>query len=744
MRMVTGLLQRYWILFAIAAIGSGCETLNPCKITGGESKVCSKSKLMEKKIYEATWESLKNYEVPEWYKDAKFGIFIHWGPYCVPAYGHEWYPSEMYRKGHDVYEHHKESWGDQKEFGYNDFIPKFGAEKFDAEEWAALFQKAGAKYVVPVACHHDGFAMYDSAYTKWDAADKGPRRDIVGELAWACRRKGMEVGLSTHYAMNWDYYVHSDEFDTSDAAYAGLYNDPHPMGQPPSRKFLEHWYERTLDIVDKYQPVILWFDFGFFRPAFEPYRRKLTAYYYNKGLEWEKGVVLNYKDNVYPYGTAVLDLERSRLNEVYPMVWQTDTSISMDSWGYIKDDSFKPTSTLIHDLVDIVSKNGVLLLNFGPPADGIIPKPVRERLLAMGEWLKVNGEAIYGARPWLIYGEGAEHVGTDFGEGEESSYSAEDIRFTAKGHILYATCLGEPEKDLKIRALGKSAQPYLWIEDINLLGSDEKITWRQENEHLVINPSKKQAGKYALVFRIAPKGIAIEGLRTKSIERTVNAQVMIINYGDGKSSNKLSLDINGRAVQSQMVNTQPGTMKLVKFSYTAKEPGFYKVAIGGTGFSTAGKEVALPVIKLGGQWLFKAGDSVEWKEAEFDDSDWRRVEVPMMSCEYSQEIDYHWLRRKVFIPKAFKGYGLVLTVGKIDGASETYFNGKLIGRMSRIPFGDEQPMYEDTQRHLVRSELIQYGSDNVIAVRIYGLKDCVMYADMAPIEYRKRQYQEEN
>ena len=272
----------------------------------------------QRQPYKATWKSLQDYKSPEWYEDAKFGIFIHWGPYAVPGFDSEWYPHNMYDKGSDAYKHHKNKWGNHKQFGYKDFIPMFKAEKFDADEWAQLFEKAGAKYVVPVACHHDGFAMYDSAQTKWNSVNMGPKRDVVGELAAACRKRGMKFGTSTHYAMNWDYYAHREEFDTVDPAYADLYNDPHPTGQPPSKKFLKHWYTRTVDIVDKYKPDVLWFDFGFFRPAYEPYRRKIAAYYYNKALQWQKGVVLNYKDNIYPFGTAVLDLERTRLQAIYP------------------------------------------------------------------------------------------------------------------------------------------------------------------------------------------------------------------------------------------------------------------------------------------------------------------------------------------------------------------------------------------------------------------------------------------
>ena len=655
----------------------------------------------------------------------------------MPCFDSEWYPHNMYDKGSDAYKHHTKKWGDHKQFGYKDFIPLFRAEKFNPDVWAELFEKAGAKYVVPVACHHDGFVMYDSSLTKWNSVNMGPKRDIVGELAKACRERGMKFGASTHYAMNWDYYAHAEEFDTVNPAAAGLYNDPHPTGQPPSKKFLKHWYTLTIDIVDKYQPDILWFDFGFFRPAYEPYRRKIAAYYYNKGLEWGKGVVLNYKDNIYPFGTAVLDLERTRLEDIYPMVWQTDTSISLDSWGYIKKDKFKSADSLIDDLVDIVSKNGVLLLNIGPKADGTIPARAKIRLRSIGKWLNANGEAIYSTRPWLTYGEGRQRIAeTDFGSGEKTGYGPEDIRFTTKADILYAICLGWPKHSLRISALGENAQPHLNICDVTMLGSDERIKWQREPEHFVITMPVDKTGKYAHCFKIRLKGTAIGALTVKTQASTVKAEAKVINYGPETFSKELSLCIiDEKPVKTSRVTVQPGAFKTVSFSYTVKEPGFYNIAVGHLGFTTSAKQVALPVIDLAGQWLFKQGDSPHYKHTDLDDSAWRRVTLPMISCPYTQNIDFHWLRRKVFIPNAFEGYSLLLTIGKIDGASETYFNGKCVGQMSRIPFGNERPLWEDTRRDCVRPDLIQYGRENLIAVRIYGLKNCGMYADMAPGEY---------
>jgi len=464
--------------------------------------------------YEPTWESLKNYKAPDWFKDDKFGIFIHWGVYAVPAYGSEWYPRNMYRKKEDVFGHHKKKWGDQLKFGYKDFIPMFKAEKWDPQEWAELFGKSGAKFVVPVAEHHDGFAMYDSSHTRWNCVQMGPRRDVLGELGKAVRARGMKLGASTHYAFNWKYYAHSDEFDTSNPAYSGLYGRPHEAEAPQSKEFLEHWYARVVEIVDRYQPDILWFDFGFNEPQFESYRKRIGAYYYNKGTQWGKEVVLQYKKKAFPDGTAVLDLERGKLDRIRFMVWQTDTSISRKSWGYIENDEFKSVDSLVDDLVDIVSKNGVLLLNVGPKADGTIPDEAKDIFLGIGKWLQINGEAIYDTRPWHTYGEGptkgqtghmAEKRGRKF-----SAFTAEDIRFTTKANVLYAICLDWPGKELTIKSL--STRTFLssgGISDVRLLGAKEKLKWSRDDTGLKIELPAEKPCEYAFVFKISLNAEAV-------------------------------------------------------------------------------------------------------------------------------------------------------------------------------------------------------------------------------------------
>ena len=533
--------------------------------------------------YEPTWESLKQYRVPSWFEDDKFGIFIHWGVYAVPAFGNEWYPRNMYLKGEAAYEHHRKTYGDQKTFGYKDFIPKFTAEKWDPQAWAELFAQAGARFVVPVAEHHDGFAMYDSSHTEFSAAKMGPKRDIAGELAKAVRAKGMRFGLSSHYAFNYYYYTHSDEFDTIDPKFVGLYNKPHDEKAPASEEFMNLWLARTTEIIDKYQPDILWFDFCFERPEFEPYRQKIGAYYYNKGVEWNKGVVLQHKHEAFPEGTAVLDVERGKLDAIRPMIWQTDTSISRKSWGYIDNDEFKSADSLVDYLVDIVSKNGALLLNIGPRADGTIPDEARDRLLAIGKWLKANGEAIYGTRPWRVYGEGpTKFKAGPMAEGEAKPFTAADIRFTRKGNLLYAICLDKPAEAVRIEALGKASAAGIEIVAIKRLGAAEPLVWSCDDNALTIRMPAALEGEYAFVFSIGLKGCLLgkPRLSVGADGKTLAAELDVENFEGQNYSATLSCFVNGKAIATRKVVVAPQARQSLQFTGELPAEGLVEVVVG--------------------------------------------------------------------------------------------------------------------------------------------------------------------
>ncbi len=451
-----------------------------------------------------TWESLQQFQVPDWYLDGKFGIFIHWGVYSVPAFGNEWYPRHMYVPGTPEFAHHIATYGPQTEFGYKDFIPLFKAESFDAEEWLELFVAAGAKFIVPVAEHHDGFAMYDCRFSPWNAVQMGPRRDIIGELAQATRKYGLVFGVSSHRAEHWWFFSGGREFpsDVQDPRYEGLYGPAQPKETPPDEAFLADWLARTCELVDKYQPQLIWFDWWIEEPPFEPYLRHFAAYYYNRAFQWGLPVAINYKHQAFAEGSAVYDIERGQLSGISPRFWQNDTSISKNSWGYIEGHDYKTATQLIGDLVDVVSKNGALLLNVGPRPDGTIPEPEAAILRQIGDWLDINGEAIYGTRPWKVYGEGPTDVPEgSFSDTKRSAFTAEDIRFTQKGDILYAIMLGWPEEnEICIRSLGPTGGET--IRSVSLLGSSAPVQWQQESEGLRVRLPALRPGEHAWTLKI--------------------------------------------------------------------------------------------------------------------------------------------------------------------------------------------------------------------------------------------------
>jgi alpha-L-fucosidase len=467
-----------------------------------------------------SWESLKNQSVPKWYQEGKFGIFIHWGVYSVPAFGSEWYPRNMYMEGSEVYKHHKNTYGPQSEFGYKDFIPMFKAEKWNPDEWADLFEKAGAKFVVPVAEHHDGFPLYDCSYTVWDAHDMGPRRDVIEELSIAVRKKGLKFGVSSHRAFNWSYYTRENNYDTNNPFYWGLYGVGHEGPETAtenthgfnylrtSDSFLKDWYARTTELVDKYEPDLVWFDWVINRPEFEPWLQKFAAYYYNKGITWNKGVVINYKYEAFPKSSAVLDVERGKLGNKSKRVWQTDTSVGKKSWSYIIDEEYKSVNDLVDQLIDIVSKKGVLLLNIGPKADGTIPEEAKEILLDIGKWLKINGKAIYGTRPWEIYGEGpTEDVGGAHQESKNTSYTARDVRYLQGADDsevpLYAIALDYPDKEFIFPALGSDPNRlYKKVNEVRMLGYSGELEWIQSDSGLKIKLPDNKPCDYAYCFEI--------------------------------------------------------------------------------------------------------------------------------------------------------------------------------------------------------------------------------------------------
>src|SRR5687768_4641553 len=473
--------------------------------------------------FQPTRESLERFHVPDWYVNAKFGIFIHWGVYSVPAFGNEWYPRNMYMQGSKEFEHHFKTYGPQHTFGYKEFIERFKAERFDADAWANLFRRAGAKYVVPVAEHHDGFAMYDSALSEWTAAKMGPKRDVIGELAAACERQFLTFGASTHRAEHWFFFEGGMRFesDVQDARYAGLYGPAHPQTMQPNQEFLDDWLARTIELVDKYRPQLLYFDWWIEEPAFESHLRRLAAHYYNRGVQWGRDVAINFKihgrpTHHFPERAGVLDVERGQLADIRPMFWQTCTSVAKNSWGYTEGNQYKSAASILHDLIDIVSKNGTMLLNIGPKADGTIPPEDESILLEIGSWLATNGEAIYGTSPWKVFGEGpTEVVAGGFSDTKRKPFTAQDVRFTTKhvprhelpaADVLYATLLGVPQGDVVIRSLSSALRLYPQeIASVELVGSQAPVQWSRDETGLHVRLPDGVKLKHAVALRIKPK-----------------------------------------------------------------------------------------------------------------------------------------------------------------------------------------------------------------------------------------------
>jgi len=475
--------------------------------------------VIENGRYKDNWQSLYTHKTPQWYCDAKFGIFIHWGIYSVPAFGNEWYSRNMYDKRQREYHHHIKKYGHHKDFGYKDFIPMFRGESFDADEWVALFRQSGAKYVMPVAEHHDGFAMYNTDFNRWNSVKMGPRRDVAGELKAACDKQGLVYCASNHRAEHYFFMNMGKTFDSdvTDARYADFYGPAHysknfhsfalntsdVRAESPTEAFLKDWLVRNCEFIDRYQPAVLYFDWWIHNKAFKPYLKKLAAYYYNRAEQWGKEVTINYKHNAFPPGCAVFDVERGALQSISPVPWQTCTSIAKNSWGYTENNRFKSANHIICDLIDIVSKNGMMLLNVGPRADGTITEQETAVLKGIGKWLDVNGEGIYETKPWKTFGEGRANVKAGFfQDNKKKGYTEKDFRFTYKNGAVYAFQMKPPGGlSVKMKTL-KAVHEDLLIHRIQLLGSDEALSFERNKKGLIIRLNGKVQTDLPICFKI--------------------------------------------------------------------------------------------------------------------------------------------------------------------------------------------------------------------------------------------------
>ena len=520
--------NRYWIWDGIHPTAAGHQQMADLWIskaneaglllTGGDNRVTipvSRQQLEQSPEgpFEATWKSLEqNYRTPEWFMDAKFGIFIHWGVYSVPAAGSEWYPKHMYNA---MSVDHQKRWGKQSQFGYKDFIPMFKAEKFNAKAWAELFRKAGARYVIPTAEHHDGFAMYDSKLTRWNAMQMGPKRDVIGELAEAVRGEGMKFGVSNHRIENWDFMypdrLPNDSTDLFLPEYADLYGPPQQPTQqsgmgpkampaavrggateaiineaveeghhPQSDAFLNEWQLRTMEIIDKYQPDLIYFDNGINYRSLDPWKLRLARYYYNSAYQWQKEVSIQSKSQAYLAG-SIIDFEReSRApRKPYGRYWQVDDPIG-NKFGYIEGLKLQSADGIIRNLVDNVACGGNLCLNVSPKSDGSIPEDQQQVLLKIGEWLQTYGEGIYGTKPYKTAIE-------------------RNIRLTYKDGVIYAFVLRWDGKPFTIHCLDSSK-----VKDVICMEDGRKIRFKKQAVGLQIEATGIAINS-AIGFRVVLK-----------------------------------------------------------------------------------------------------------------------------------------------------------------------------------------------------------------------------------------------
>lgn len=468
--------------------------------------------------FEPNWESLsKHTAAPEWFQDSKLGIYFHWGVYTVPAFENEWYPSKMYLPGTEVFEHHKKKYGDQSEFGYHHFVPQFTAENFDAEEWAELFKNSGAKFAGPVAQHHDGFAMWDSKVNPWNAKAMGPKKDITGQLAKALRKQDLKLITTFHHARNlqrnadnpekWgefdSHFAYNPEWHTSstDPQLSKLY------GNIPTDDFHQYWKDQIVEVLDQYQPDIIWFD-SWFRFIPENIRQDMIAYYFNSEKKNNKEVVICYKQLDIPSTVGVQDIEQGGRRDITESPWMTDITLSFKSWCYVEGQTYKPTGMVLRNLIDVVSKNGVVLLNISPKADGSIPDEQRKVLGEMGDWFSKYGESIHGTRPWYLYGFGDAKAGdgTHGGQSSTVEYTADDIRFTQSKDekTLYMFCLGRPEPGkkiwLKLLARHRYA-PKTPIKRITVVGTDTEVEFDHAHTGFTLTVPDAPMDELATVFK---------------------------------------------------------------------------------------------------------------------------------------------------------------------------------------------------------------------------------------------------
>jgi alpha-L-fucosidase len=554
--------------------------------------------------FQGTFDSLQQYRCPEWFRDAKFGIWAHWGPQSVPMEG-DWYARRMYIQGDADYKDHLARYGHPSEFGYKDIIPLWKAEKWDPDRLMALYKKAGAKYFVSMGCHHDNFDLWNSKFHRWNAVNMGPKRDVVGEWQKAAKKYGLRFGVSEHMgaSFTWFQVAHGSDkigpkagvpYDGADPKYWDLYHQPAAPGDTAwysnNPEWQKEWYSRVTDLIANYHLDLLYTDGGV--PFGNDVGRDMIADLYNTNLKDHPGnLQVVYCCKQTSGGRWVEDLERGVMPKINPDPWQTDTSIA--DWFYNRHWKYRKADWVVRSLVDIVSKNGNLLLNVVQRPDGSLDPEVEVMLGQVGDWMKVNGQAIYGTRPWLVYGEGPAKVkGGAFKE--DFGFSAKDIRFTTKGETLYAFALGWPEGGkMCVRSL---AQPAGHITGVKLLGYRGKVRWEQTPEALVVTLPEKPVSDLACTLKITGRDLKPAPLPEAAAEViqpdakgnvTLSADAADLHGGqintetrDGQS-NIGFWDNSGEWAAWKVRFTQPGTFKVSATVATTNPESHFVLAAGG-------------------------------------------------------------------------------------------------------------------------------------------------------------------
>jgi len=510
--------------------------------------------------FQPSWDSLKQYRVPAWFRDAKFGIWAHWGPQCEPEHG-DWYAREMYIEGSDDYKFHVARYGHPSVFGFKDVIHAWKAEHWDPDRLLALYKRAGAEYFFALANHHDNFDNWDSKYQPWNSVNLGPHRDVIGGWASAARKYGLKFGVSVHAAHAWSWYEPAQDAD-HDGPLAGvpydgkltkadgkgkwwdgydpqeLYAQNHPPAPgfqqansiharwnwgngvtPPDQAYCEKFYNRTIDLIDRYHPDLIYFDDTALPlwPVSDA-GLKIAAHFYNRQNQWhgpdDDGVLFGKILDADQRQCMAWDIERGSSNEIEPHPWQTDTCIG--SWHYdqriLDRHGYKTARTVVHTLVDVVSKNGNLLLSVPVKGDGTLDADELAIVEGIADWMQVNQEAIHGTRPWKVFGEGPQMESAapiqaqGFNEGKGRPFTAEDVRFTTKGRTLYAIVMGAPHGRVAIKSLGAHASLLgAAIGSVELLGGEAPLTWSQTSEALEIDAPAHLPSDIAVVFKITPR-----------------------------------------------------------------------------------------------------------------------------------------------------------------------------------------------------------------------------------------------